>query len=414
MLKEIKPFELTGMLHCPSSKSYFQRALAVGAFADGSSNISYFSLSKDVEACLRVVKALGTGVQQEEGIISLEPKEIKPTLTFNVGESGLALRMFAGILATQNCTATINGEGSLLSRPLEPIVQQLESLGTPVPALFPLNIKGKVAPQEFKLDGSFSSQFITGVLIGLVAGKKLHRVEVVNPKSVPYLRMTVKCLQDFGAEISFQNNCFEIMPAQLKGQNYQVEGDWSAASNFIVSALLRGSIRLQGLQQDSLQADSMLLDVLDQGGARYGFDNDQFQISEQAFPAFDVDATEAPDLIPSLVLLAAGVKGKSRIIGTNRLIHKESNRLKALLENFGKMGLSMQEDQDALIINGTGSLNAAKLKGFNDHRMVMTSVFAAGLCKGVSSITDNNAVAKSYPQFFSDLAQVSVPSKLQY
>ena len=413
----IKPFLLDGNLQMPASKSAFQRALLLAACADGPTTLRNISWAKDTEACHLAIKQLGALTEERENTLSIDPLiNWSEQLRLNLGESGLAFRMFAGFLACKKGEFELNGEGSLKSRPLKPIIESLASLKVKAQADFPLQFSSTSLPSTITIDGSFSSQFITGVIFGLCTTSGTHELIIENPTSIPYLELSLKMAEQFGAEIkSLAPFHYQIQgKEQLNAQDISIEGDWSAASNFIATAVHRGGIRLSGLDPNSLQADKAIINLLEQASATFVLNENYLQIEEQSLPSFDFNAENCPDLFPALVLLAAGIKGKSRIVGTNRLIHKESNRKESLLTNFSKQGLRIQEEENAFIIHGTGSLNAAILDSWNDHRLAMIAAVSASLSQAPIQITNAEAVNKSYPNFFEDLKKVSHSANPQY
>lgn len=416
-MQEVHPFYLSGTLQMPASKSVMQRALLLSAFADGQSILQHTTWSNDALACHDAIQYLGATTEKLEQQVLIKGLQNYPEqAALNLGESGLAFRMFTGFLACIPGKFQLSAKGSLLKRPLKPIIDSLSSLGIQAKDEYPFTIHGAEPKKEISLDGSFSSQFITGVIIALATKSDEHILRLQDPKSLPYIQLSLEMIQSFGAQVrELGNHTYAIIGKKnLSAQNIELEADWSAASNFIVAAALRGKIELKGLLPTSAQADKAIIELLDNAGASYVLNEGHFKIEEQQLPAFDFDAEHCPDLFPALVLLAAGIKGSSRIQGTNRLIHKESNRLEALMQNFGKQGLQITQEENAFIIRGTGSLNAAKLDSFNDHRMAMIAAMSATLCKSKVQIIQPNSVAKSYPEFYKDLKLASKAIKQLY
>ncbi|HRP53918.1 MAG TPA: hypothetical protein PLI97_10485, partial [Fluviicola sp.] len=187
---------------------------------------------------------------------------------------------------------------------------------------------------------------------------------------------------------------------------YHVENDWSAASYWLLAAALGHPIQISGLNTTSLQADKAFLDVLKLAGCSISVNESILEVSSSSLRAFTFDATHCPDLFPTLVVLAAKIKGISIIKGLNRLQHKESDRGKVLRKEFGKMGLNCELIGDEMHVHGTGVLHGARVFSHKDHRIAMSLAIAATCALGTTIIEDAQAVSKSYPEFWEQLKQL--------
>ena len=273
----------------------------------------------------------------------------------------------------------------------------------------PIFINGQIKNKKIEIDGSFSSQMLSGLLI--VAPLLKHNTEIIvhNLTSKNYVSVTIAVMRHFGVEV--ENNDFKRF--YIKGNqkyiacNYTVEGDWSAAANLLVGAAISGQITIKGLNKNSLQPDSKICEILKDFGAEITWKNGSVSVCKNTQTPIKTDLSECPDLFPPVVVLAAAAKGLSIIKGTHRLIHKESNRLQAILSAFTKMGLQIENKEDTLFINGSGTLKGATINSFNDHRIVMCAAIARIIAKGDIILNSINAVNKSYPTFFKDLKKIS-------
>jgi 3-phosphoshikimate 1-carboxyvinyltransferase len=417
MNKTISPFKYQGQLNVNSSKSYAQRAFILGLLSNEETIIYNVDQSKDVLAIQNCIRQLGAEIiVLEEGIKIIPPfRKQMESVSLNVGESGLALRML-GIIATLfSSTVYLSGEGSILNRSQKQLIDILEQLGLSITHQnykLPLLIKGQITNQNLVIDANEGSQVISGLLISLPLLNNPSTLKLVNITSRPYLEMTCEIMSDFGIPISTDfDTKITIEANQLYQSNsYTIEGDWSGAANHLVGAAISGSIKLKGLNSKSKQADALILSVLQEFGAIIRIDNStegrefiQVQESDIKRP-FKIDLTNAPDLFPLLSILACAAKGKSTIIGTNRLLNKESNRLEAISEMLKSFSVEFEVGNNSISIQGTGIISPIKkIDTFNDHRIAMAATIGASITSSSIELNEIECIEKSYPNFFFDI-----------
>jgi 3-phosphoshikimate 1-carboxyvinyltransferase len=325
----------------------------------------------------------------------------------NCGESGLAMRMFSPIAALYPVEITMAGANSLKKRPMFMIEEALSQLGVKCSSKAgfpPLTIHGPIKGGRCEIDGSVSSQLLTGLLMALPLAIKDSVVKVNNLKSKPYIDMTIQILKSFGITIhNVDYTTFQI-PGNQKytPYNYTVEGDWSGGAFLLVAGAINGQLQVQGLSTLSKQSDMAIIDALGKAGAKIKKSENQIDISKSTLKAFDFDATESPDLFPPLVALASYCEGISTIKGVSRLIYKESDRASALKAEFGKLKINIEVKDDVMSVTG-GQPQGAHVESHDDHRIAMAVAVAALGSKGRVFIRDSQCVAKSYPDFFDDL-----------
>lgn len=410
MLKSIPEIELKGTVAIPPSKSDCQRALLAAALAKGKSVLHNYGESDDEMAMLRNIIALGARVENS-GTSALEIQGIEMfpmSAKINAGESGLGVRLLTSILAAHEGEFIIDGKGSLLNRSQHFFEIYLPEFGAEVKStdgFLPLIIKGPLVGQEVKIDGSLSSQFLSGLLMALPLSTTNSVLVVDNLKSFPYVQMTLDTLEKFGIEIENDNfNIFRIKGNQkYSAAKYSIESDWSSASYWLVAAAIGHDIRIEGLNPQSLQADRALLDALDVANCFVTSVDGQLTVDGNDRRAFEFDATHCPDLFPALVTLAAFCEGTSTIKGVSRLATKESDRGLALQEEFGKLGLEIELNGDIMSVNGGQVLHSNKVHSHRDHRIAMCLAIAGTKIAGGIEIEDAEAVGKSYPGFWDDL-----------
>ena len=463
-------------LAMPASKSFAQRAIIAAALADGTSHLRGYTPCGDNEAALQVARNLGAEVEQDgneltikgiaaslgslgqvtglDGVPSADD-EGKPVL--HVGESGLLTRMMIPLMAQlSRKPVTFTGEKTLLGRPLTGAREIMEAVGAGIvsaaglpeeagemssPVRVPLTVTGPLKAGRAEISGRHGSQLISGLLMALPFADRNSSLIVREPKSIPYMFITLEVLKKFGIKIGNEmlggrdflesdgdwSLCTEMVFKVKGGQKYKaadidLEGDWSAAANFLVAGAVFGKVELQGLDTTSLQADLSIMDILmDAGASLSQLDGDKGNITVQRAPlkAFTVDASNCPDLFPIISVLAAFCQGTSRLAGVGRLANKESDRAQAIIEMLTQMGVKASVEGDEMLIEGyslaqrllsgaasagqkaktPGLLRGGRYTSRHDHRMVMALKVASLGADSPIEIDDEDCVAKSFPQF---------------
>jgi 3-phosphoshikimate 1-carboxyvinyltransferase len=424
MIATIQPAQLRGEILAPASKSSMQRACAAALAAGGTTTILNPGHSNDDLAALQVITALGATVIHEKEQLQIKSSGIHARDTvINCGESGLGIRMFTPLVAMNSTSITITGEGSLVSRPMDFFDEILPLLGVEVKTArghLPLQIKGPLQPRDITVDGSLSSQFLTGLLFAYAAsGAKNVTVTVTNLKSKPYVDLTLAVMKAFSLPVpennnyqSFHFNGAGYTPNNKDERQYTVEGDWSGGAFLLVAGAIAGNIMVGGLDVFSTQADKAILQALIACGAGISIETNMISLHPAPLKAFHFNATDCPDLFPPLVALAAFCEGTTVIEGVGRLAHKESDRALTLQQEFGKMGLAITLQDDLMLIKGAAALTGTTVHSRHDHRIAMACAVAAQRASGNTIIEAADAINKSYPDFFDHLKQLG--AKLVY
>lgn len=499
---ERRPLHCDTALNMPASKSFAQRAIIAAALAEGESRLGGYSPCGDNEAAIAVAKALGAKVIAAEPEARQDSTAIESasfsgkTLIIegigssanipekiNVGESGLLTRLMIPLAAAlgNGNQIEIDGIGTLPTRPLKGASEIMAGFGTvlrplnPAPEVHvPLTVQGPLLPGKTSISGKGGSQLISGLLMALPLLPEDSTLHIHDPKSIPYMFITADVLRRFGIKIGSEMEggedfletqdwslCTGITFKIKGGQKYSpaafdIEGDWSAAANFLVAGALFGDVKLTGLDTTSLQADISIMDILMEAGASLsqiddgpqdGITNDGSSrneatdaasnktsdnedapeanapqghrglITAQKAPlrAFDTDLNNCPDLFPIVSILAAFCHGRSNIQGFKRLASKESDRGAAILNMLTQMGVSASASGDTLTIDGESVesrlLNGHLLKGgeytsSHDHRMAMALTVASWCADTPILIDDISCVAKSFPAFLDTYAKL--------
>lgn len=379
---------LNGTVTAPPSKSAAHRAL-ICSFLAGGGSVSPIINSKDMQATTGVIDALKRGDS-----------------TLNCIESGSTLRFMIPVAASLGKNVTFTGEGRLPERPVGEYLEILPKHNVKVKSngFLPLSISGKLTNGTYEAAGDVSSQYITGLLLAL-ANVDGDSAVILTTKlqSKPYVDMTVKVMADYGVDVKETEFGYLIHGnQQFKKLDYTVEGDWSQAAFFLVAGAIGGNITVNGLDMNSTQGDKEIVNVIRNFGGNITVDDNEIRCFGGELKGTEIDASDIPDLVPIIAVLAAFAKGKTVIKGAERLRYKESDRIESVVQNLKLLGAQVQETTDGMIINGGKKLNSAKLKGFNDHRIVMAFSVAGLYIDGTVEIDDAESINKSYPSFFED------------
>ena len=426
MIITIQPSTISGTINAPTSKSSMQRACAAALLHNGQTSIANPGKSNDDLAALDVIRILGATVTEEDdNKVTISSKGIQPVNNeMNCGESGLGIRMFAPIAALSKEEIIISGTGSLLTRPMnffDEIFPQLDISIESNNGKLPIKIKGPLHPKNITIDGSLSSQFLTGLLMAYGrAAVDPVTITVTNLKSKPYIDLTLQVMNHFGYNIINNNyESFQVKPVENLNStsiNYVVEGDWSGGAFLLVAGAIAGKISVRGLDTFSTQADKAILQALMDAGSIISIKEKQIDIAcpslgNGALKAFHFDATDCPDLFPPLVALASYCNGTTIIEGVNRLAHKESNRGLTLQQEFGKMGIVIKLQDDLMLVEGGSGVNGATVHSHHDHRIAMACAVAGLKANGQTIIEEAEAINKSYPDFYDHLKQLGAVVK---
>ena len=434
----VHPSKLSGSQIAPASKSSMQRACAAALIHIGKTIIHNPGHSNDDLAALDVIQKLGATVETAKafsGKLHASPIEVisngvEPIgLNMNCGESGLGIRMFTPIAAISNQLISIEGKGSLVKRPMHFFDEILPLVGVKVKSqkgFLPIQIQGPLVPANITIDGSLSSQFLTGMLMAYAASEKQDvEIKVIDLKSKPYIDLTLAVLNALGWKVEHTNyESFRFLAhAPLAPLiEYTVEGDWSGAAFLLVAGAIAGPIKVKGLQLNSTQADKKIMEALLSAKASIKFEEEEILIgpatdvssnNSNDLIAFEFDATDCPDLFPPLVALASVCNGVTKIKGVSRLAHKESDRGLTLQTEFAKMGVQIDLVGDEMHIHGGAVIQSAAVFSQHDHRIAMACGVVALVANGPIEITEAEAINKSYTDFFTHLQELGAKVDIQ-
>lgn len=405
----ITPSKLIGRISAPSSKSFSHRMIIAAALADGVSEVSAVNPSEDIDATVDAMTALGAKIINDGNVYTIKGiGEAASSVKINCRESGSTLRFIIPVAAALGCETEFSGSGKLPTRPITPYKRELSEKGVKfehTDGVMPFSMNGKLVGGDFHIEGDVSSQFITGLLFALPLCSEDSRIILTSRlESKPYADMTIAALKVFGVKIE-ETVSEEGFPVYIvKGnQKYKaadcaVEGDYSQAAFYYVANALGSEIEIGNLNTASVQGDKQICSILDEIG--FG------KVPCGEYEPFTADASDIPDLVPILTVLGCFTKDVSRIVNAKRLKIKESDRLKAIADAINVIGGNVVYGDDFLEIHPVRSFTSGRIDGCNDHRIVMASAVASTMADGEITITDGEAVAKSYPDFWQDFKKL--------
>lgn len=412
MIVEITPSLLSGAVTPPASKSVAHRAFIAAACSSAPCLIRGNLQGDDVNATLRCLTALGATCRHVAGGVFLSPigENRAEKTVLDVGASGSTFRFMLPLCTCLGTETSFVGSERLSKRPIGSLLNELKKHGLETTGdVLPFGIKGKVTGNEFTIDASVSSQYVTGLLLALplLGGGTVRTVgEVV---SSDYLKITLEVMHSFGVSVTRENDLFRVEGKYRAPEEYDVESDWSSAGFFAVAGA-KGDVTLRGLKQDSTQGDKAVLSALSQAGAIVET-SESVRVRANDLRGFVFDVENCPDAAPVLSVLAAMSKGKSVLTGTSRLRLKESDRAKEIVRMLTAFGIECKEYENRLEIVG-GKLVGCNLTLPDDHRIAMSAAIAAANAEGKTVLHGAECVAKSYETFFDDFRKVGGKSNV--
>lgn len=424
MIQIIQPGMRAGTIRVPSSKSAAHRLLIAAALSEGSSEVFCEGVSKDIEATAQCLQALGAEIAYDgiRNAFSVRPvrcegpfpeqAQTEEVSDFFCGESGTTLRFLMPLAGALGKKVVFHPEGLLAKRPMGPLVEELEKHGMRIrQGEGVITSEGQLLPGRYVLPGNISSQFISGLLLALPLLQEDSMLDITEDiESEGYIAMTEQVLMQAGVQFEKHGASYRIPGRQQfrLPPEVRAESDWSGAAPFLCMGAMSGKgICLPGMNLHSCHADKAILDVLQSFGAEVTAGDGAVTVRKKECSPFVMDASNAPDLVPVVSVLACAARGDSQIVHAERLRFKESDRLQSTAAMIRALGGEASETGDGLLIRGTGRLRGGTADPANDHRIAMAAAVAASICEEPVSIPDSECVSKSYPRFFADYEMLS-------
>jgi 3-phosphoshikimate 1-carboxyvinyltransferase len=413
---KVKKSQLNGVISVPGSKSHTIRAVAIAAAAEGTSLIRFPLHSEDTFSALYAAEALGAEIERSEDIWKVTGTggnfEILPGL-IDMGNSGTSLRIFTALAAMGNVDAAFDGDDSLRSRPMGPLLNALQELGVKVESnngKCPLNVCGPAKGGKTVVDGT-SSQFVTALLIALPLAENDSYVKVVNLNEIPYVEITLAWLARQGISIEYPDEMsyFRIVGRQAyHAFDSVIPADFStAAFPLAAAALTRGNVSIKNLDFSDLQGDKAVFSYLQRMGTEITTEGNRTVVSAgNKLKGMEFDLNATPDALPVMAVVGACSEGTTSLINCPQARIKETDRITCMAAELQKLGCRVRELEDGLVIEGCRQLKGAELNGYNDHRIVMALTIAGMMADGETVISTAESAAVTYPSFIEDFKRL--------
>ena len=415
----VYPSVISGKVRAVSSKSAAHRLLFCAAFADHSTEIFCPDTNADIDATVSCLASLGADIKYEGGSFYVTPvKKVNAASTLDCSESGTTYRFLLPVVASLGKGGELIGHGRLPSRPLSPLYEAIADAGVALSpqGSNPMKIEGKLPSGEYSFRGDVSSQFASGMLLAFAADASVNGNNDASSltltgkiESSPYLDLTADILREFGVEIKIEDEpkrrkySFDCAPRLVSPKKAVTEGDYSSAAFWLAAgAVGKAPVTVTGLKADSRQGDREIIGLLRRFGAAVKEGEYGVTVSPNTLCGIEIDASQIPDLVPILSVVACAARGETLIYNASRLRLKESDRLRTVCNMITSLGGEIYEGEDFLRITGHGKLRGGVIDSANDHRIAMSACIASLICENAVNIPHAECAAKSYPNFYRD------------
>jgi len=411
----VEKSEISGNIVCPSNKSYTHRAIFLASLADGKSIIKNILRSGDTNATINACKNFGVEIKDVGNDITVSSTgELKiHSNTIDAANSGTTIRIATAISALSNDKIVLTGDSSLKKRPMQPLLDALESLGAKCSSSNgnpPISVSGTIKGGEVKIPGNISSQFISALMI---TAPKLENGLILNIQgklvSKPYIDATITMMKKFGVEVETKTPYKKyIIPEQnYKATTLTIPSDFSSLALLLSAAVLLGEDLTIQISTGSMpQADEAIIDILEIMGVVITLDKNTIKIkSPEKLDGGKFDLSNSPDLIPAIAILALKTSKPIEIFNVEHARYKETDRIAVIARELAKLGIKVKEKKDGLVLNNSDNLTGADLNSENDHRLFMAFCIA-GMYVGNCTISHPESVEISYPNFISEMKRI--------
>ncbi|EOF6525405.1 3-phosphoshikimate 1-carboxyvinyltransferase [Salmonella enterica] len=414
-----------GAINLPGSKSVSNRALLLAALACGKTVLTNLLDSDDVRHMLNALSALGINYTLSADRTRCDitgnggPLCASGALELFLGNAGTAMRPLAAALCLGQNEIVLTGEPRMKERPIGHLVDSLRQGGANIDYLEqenypPLRLRGGFTGGDIEVDGSVSSQFLTALLMTAPLAPEDTIIRVKGELvSKPYIDITLNLMKTFGVEIT--NHHYQQFVVK-GGQQYHspgrylVEGDASSASYFLAAGAIKGgTVKVTGIGRKSMQGDIRFADVLEKMGATITWGDDFIACTRGELHAIDMDMNHIPDAAMTIATTALFAKGTTTLRNIYNWRVKETDRLFAMATELRKVGAEVEEGHDYIRITPPAKLQHADIGTYNDHRMAMCFSLVA-LSDTPVTILDPKCTAKTFPDYFEQLARMSTPA----
>ena len=412
---EIKTSKITGRIICPPNKSYSHRAIFLAALSDGKSIVKNVLNSSDIKATISACNAFGVEVHEDNDIITIR-NTIGSTVQgsmIDAQNSGTTIRIAIAIAALSGGNTMLTGDESLKKRPMQPILDSLQTLGVSSESdggLPPITIKGKIKGNEVNIDGKISSQFISALLI---IAPRLENGLIINIQgelvSKPYIDLTIAIMKEFGVLVNseIQYKKYVVKHQIYKPTTFTVPSDFSNLALLLASNVLLGDgLEIEISLGNLPQGDEAIIDILEELGVNVTLNGNIITTkSPKMLTGGRFDLSNTPDLLPALAILSLKSSEPIEIFNVKHARYKETDRIAIISRELKKIGIVVEEHEDGMKLTSNENLSSGELNSENDHRLFMAFSIAA-MYIGDCTVTDPDSVQISYPNFISDMKNV--------
>ena len=412
---KIQKSKLNGKITCPSNKSYTHRAIFLAALSDGKSIVKKILHSNDTIATISACRGFGVEVEEVENNVTIKNKidETVQSSIINAENSGTTIRIAIAIAALSGGNTTLTGDDSLKKRPMQPILDALETMGVKTESdegRPPIHINGKIQGKEISINGDISSQFISALLI---IAPRLPEGLIINVEgklvSKPYVDLTIAIMKKFGVEVKIEEEYkrYVVSHQIYKPTTFSIPSDFSNLALLLAANVLLGDgLDIEISLGDMPQGDEAIVDILEKLGVNVTLEDDIITTeSPISLKGGKFDLSDTPDLLPAIAILALKSEKPIEMFNVKHARYKETDRIAIISRELKKIGLNVEEKDDGMVIKKSSELIPAELNSENDHRLFM-AFSIAGMFIGECTVSDPDAVKVSYPEFISDLVNV--------
>lgn len=411
---KVKSNYINGNINAPSSKSYTQRYVLYSAFSNKKIKLNNISFCDDELISIKIAEKCNANIKYDKKNIIIEPDFKCPDQLY-FKESGTSYRLGIGLISAKKCYTSTSGEKNLGIRPVKPLIDTLSSLNV---KFYPDNnfykIDARNALNKYScINGNISSQFISSMLFyySFYNNSKFY---VNNIVSANYINITIKCLNDFGISVDYNNNEYIINNNNYNEKVINIEGDYSSISYFIVLSLFKGDIKIYNLYNKSLQPDKKIIDLINNGCNAIKVYNDYIKINKiDEIKEINIDVSEVPDLAPIISVIGIFSYNGIKIKNYKRLKFKESDRLNGIIDMATKFGANIIKNDDYILIK-KNIIKKPAIIDYKDHRMIMSSIIAGLISESDTVYKNVEKINKSYPNFLNDLKKLGCEIEFTY
>jgi 3-phosphoshikimate 1-carboxyvinyltransferase len=418
----IEKSKLSGSLVCPPNKSYTHRAIFLASLAGNNSKVENVLFSADTNATIDACKNFGAQLERENSSIIVKKPIGEGTFVpkINAENSGTTIRIASGIASLFSNQTTLTGDSSLQTRPMQPLLDALESIGAKCSSTDgkpPIQITGKILGGDVTIPGSFSSQFVSALLISAPLTERGVNLAIEgNLVSKPYLDATLATMRKFGVSVQtlIPYKRYNIPPQIYKPATFTVPIDFSSLALLLAAATLCGEkFEIQGNIGNLPQGDEVFIDILEQLGIKVMIQDNKITIeSPEKLAGGRFDLSNSPDLLPPLAILSLKSSEPIEIVNVKHARLKETDRIAIVARELQKMGIDIEEKEDGLVLSASDKLTGASLNSENDHRLFMAFCIA-GMYVGDCTVSDPESVAVSYPKFIEEMQSIGAKISVQ-